>query len=670
MSSGVAAPRAPQVRLTLGVTGHREAHPAFATHGPRMAAALEEIFDTLQAAVEAPDLPAGATLAPTRLHSLLADGMDQLAAKSALARGWDLVAPLPFGRRLNAAINARPATPQDARALLLAGGAAADPGVEARAQAIRDLAESARLFELADRDAVVTHHFLARLEAPGDIAKSHLFTAIASERVALAARVMIEQSDIIVAVWDGANWFSVGGTGHTIFVALGLGAAVVWIDARNPEEWRILHAPESLTVPPGPAPSRAERGELLTALARAALRPANGRLANGGHAATHSGPDAMDRETWKPHSHPLSHAYRRIECLFGGDRRPLRRLRQTYETPDAIGQGSGAEVLAGLRNLPGGDPDLTVAVESDILRRFAWADGVSARLSDIYRGGMTSNFILSAAAILAGVAYLPFVSGGDKGPFAAAEFLLLVAILGITWRGQRSRWHGRWFETRRVAEYFRHAPILLALGVARPVGRWPKGSETSWPEWYARQGLREIGLPRVAVTPAYLHGALQQLLDAHVIRQRDYHVAKALRLTKVHRNLDRISELSFQIAVISVAVCLGFMAAAALGFLSEGGLHDASKWFTLLGVALPTIGAAIAGIRYFGDFERFAAISEVTAEKLDAVHNRIGLLLSAPEDMLDYDRVSDLAHTADDIVVTEIENWQAVFGGKHITVPV
>jgi hypothetical protein len=86
-------------------------------------------------------------------------------------------------------------------------------------------------------------------------------------------------------------------------------------------------------------------------------------------------------------------------------------------------------------------------------------------------------------------------------------------------------------------------------------------------------------------------------------------------------------------------------------------------------VALPTFAGAIAAIRYFGDFERFAAISEVTAEQLDALHGRIALLLSAPDEALDYARVADLAHGADQIVITEIENWQAVFGGKHISLP-
>ena len=254
--------------------------------------------------------------------------------------------------------------------------------------------------------------------------------------------------------------------------------------------------------------------------------------------------------------------------------------------------------------------------------------------------------------------------------FASVELLLLCAILFITWLGGKRRWHGRWFETRRVAEYFRHAPILLLLGVARAPGRWPKGSETSWPEYYARAGLRGPGLPRVAVTIPYLRAALTGLLDPHVIAQRDYHIEKAKRLSKVHHGLDTLSTRLFVLAVVSVSLYLMLKGAAAAHIVPHDWPNKASYAFTFMGVALPTLGGAISGIRYFGDFERFAAISEVTAEKLDAVHARLSLLLAAPDTALDYARASELAHAADDIVVSEIENWQAVFGGKHITVPV
>ncbi len=85
---------------------------------------------------------------------------------------------------------------------------------------------------------------------------------------------------------------------------------------------------------------------------------------------------------------------------------------------------------------------------------------------------------------------------------------------------------------------------------------------------------------------------------------------------------------------------------------------------------LPTLGGAIAGIRYFGDFERFSAISSITAEKLDAIDQRIIQLLAAPDSAIDYSTVADIAHATDEVVVSEIENWQSVFGGKHVSVPV
>jgi hypothetical protein len=326
-------------------------------------------------------------------------------------------------------------------------------------------------------------------------------------------------------------------------------------------------------------------------------------------------------------------------------------------------------LLAAARALHRCDSGSVERIESDVLPRFAWADGISSRLSDFYRGGMTINFTLSALAVVVGILYQPVAASDQKWVFATIEFLFLSLILLITWLGGRQRWHGRWFETRRVAEYLRHAPILLLLGVSRAPGRWPKGDDVSWPEFHARQVLRGCGLPQLAVSSAYLREGLKTLLLAHVVAQRDYHLEKAKRLSAVHHNLDRLSTRLFQLAVASVASYLA-LKLAALGLVPEHWPHSASYLFTFLGVALPTFGAAIAGIRYFGDFERFAAISEVTAAKLEGIRSRIELLLGATDERLDYARVSELVHATDDVVVSEIENWQAVFGGKHITVPV
>ncbi len=659
-ATGPAAPPAPGLRLSLGVTGHRAAHPGFAQGEARIAAVVTAIFALFDAAIAAsPAVPGAGAPSPTRFHTLLADGTDSVTADLALAHGYELVAPLPFGRRLNKAINALPLNAAEARALL-AGEAASDPATERRAGDIRRLADRATVLGLADEDETIAALYLAKLDAPADFAKAQLFSAESSRRVALAGRIVIEQSDVLIAVWDGTTTAHVGGTGHTIAAALEQGCPVIWIDPVRPEQWCILRTPESLAALDHA--SSEDRLQLIEAIVRAALDP--------GDEPDHPGIGMLAKERWHPRSSGFAQGYRRIEALFGEDRwrRRLRNIRVNYEVPATAGEGSA--MLATARGLPSIDPALTDRMEQGVLRRFAWMDGISAHLSDSYRGGMIVNFVLSSFAIVGGMSYLPFVAAPNKWLFALFELVLLCAILGITMLGQKRRWHGRWFETRRVAEYLRHSPILLTLGAARAPGRWPQGADTSWPEFYARHALREIGLPAMVITPAYLRAVLTDLLDAHVVSQRDYHYGKAERLTTVHHRLDALSERLFQLAVLSVALYLVLRGVAAGGFLSEEWLDQQSKWFTVLGVLFPTFGAGIAGIRYFGDFERFAAISEVTAEKLDAVHKRIVVLAAAPDSQLNYGRVAELAHAADEIVFAEIENWQAVFGGKQIAVPV
>ena len=650
-------PSAPLARLAIGVTGHRRAHPGMVGNSEAVADQLEALFASIAQHVAAETNSVGGA-APVRLHTLLADGVDQLAAASATARGWELVVPLPFGRALNLAINSHPPSLADAEALL-GGTPPPDPACAANAAAIEHWYGAARLFELADHDALLAQQMIGTLAHPHDKQLASLFSANTSANAALAGRVMVEQSDFLIAVWDGRSATLAGGTGHTIATALDRGCPVVRIDPAAPEAWHILHAPESLAAM---APGE-DREAALTDLVRGALRPSES-------GAFRAGAEALAAEQWHPRSSRLWTAYRRIEALFGGAPRPFRSLISTYEPPEAVATGSGAQIMAELQRLPGGDPELPRRVDREVMRPAAWADAISARLSDAYRGGMTTSFVLSALAIVCGISYEPFASFERKWMFSTGEFLLLAAILVIIWRGSRERWHKRWFETRRVAEYLRHGPIPLALGVARPPSRWPRGDDSGWPEYYARHALRAIGLPQVKVTKDYLRAAAGPLLDGHVTAQRDYHWGKAQRLRTVHHRLDRLSGRLFQLAILSVSTYLLTAAAGALGLVGPGTLYGVAKYASYLGVVFPTFGAALAGIRYFGDFERFSAISEVTAAKLDAVHQRLVLLLSAPDHALSYAQVSELAHATDDIVVSEIENWQAVFGGKHITVPV
>jgi hypothetical protein len=665
------APATPAIRLCLGVTGHREANPAFSVNRSTIEEALGQVFDLLDGVVEQERLAEpNKTVAATRVHSLLVDGLDQIAARQAKNRAWELVAPLPFGRKLNGAINAHPADVDEAR-YLLSGAGSCSTATKARVSVIDQLVDSASLFELADQDALIEHLYLAKLSAPTDVNAAQAYSFAASERVALAAQVMIEQSDLVVGVWDGGSTSFVGGTGHTIALALSMGTPVLWIDARNPRSWRILSVPEHLAALPHLTDEVSQPLEELRALVSSVFRPTPGKAT--AEASNHEeGLVVLDTEKWRPNSQFWWHGYRRVEALFGSEKMAdrFRNLSIRYEDPDAILKGSGKTQIDAARNLLQQDPGFVEKVSTDVLKRLAWADGISSHLSDAYRGGMVLNFLFGAFAVVGGIAYLPIASSEQKWIFAGFELVLLAGILAITWMGQKRRWHRRWFETRRVAEYLRHATILLTLGVARPSGRWPRGTKTSWPEWYVRHGLRDVGLPRVTITSSYLRTALSELVLRHVAAQSDYHRQKAKRLHKVHHRLDQLSETLFTLAVVSVSLYLGLKLAGATHLISKEVASHFSKLFTFLGVFLPFFGGAIASIRYFGDFERFSAISEVTAEKLDVILERGAILLAGPDQLISYANVAELVHATDDVVVNEIENWQSVFGGKNITVPV
>ncbi len=655
-----------QPHLALGITGHRATNPAYSAHAPAIAAALESLFARIDAICA--DLP-GARGA-VRLHSLLVDGTDQIAAEIALERGWDLAVPLPFGAALNCAINAHPESLADVDALL-AGRAAGDPAVEAKAAAIRAVTARAALFEIADRDAEVEALWRASLADPGDRAAARAFDALASDNVALAGRVMIERVDLVVAVWDGKVANLPGGTGHTVVTALAMGAPVLLIDPARPDSWRILARPEELGQPVEPAaPADCER---LEAIIRAAV------IVEGWS------PALLARESWRPQSSRVFALYRRIERIFGGGSW-FGSLRIDYEAPEAIAGGSGAGMIAAARAMPGGDPQVARQLAEEVMPMFAWADGVANRLADAYRSGMIVNFVLATLAVMVGIMFLPAGLLAYKWAFALLELLLLAAILVMTAAGSRLGWHRRWFATRRVAEYLRHAPALLLLGVMRPAGRWPRsggghgsgghgggghggGAAAGWPEHFARHALRDVGLPRAVLTRDYLRSGLAGAVLPHVTGQRAYHTAKAQRLETVHHRLDRAAETCFALAVVSVLAYLALKGAGVLGWVPKDWAAALSPLFTFLGVAFPTLGANLSGIRYFGDFERFGAISRVAAEKLGGIEERIALLLSGSESLLAYAAVSDLIHALDEAVVEEIASWQAVFGAKHLSLP-
>jgi hypothetical protein len=206
--------RQEQTRATLrvGVTGHRYVASAGVGTGSlrdRVRAVFAYLWQTVVDSAPLGSQPVLVVVSP------LAEGADRLIAHEAVANGFPLYCPLPFTRAEYEQDFSSPASRAEYRDLL------------ARAEAVKEL--------------------------PGSYATpEHREAAYAA-----VGRIVIDQSDLLVAIWDGEAARGGGGTAHVVRDALDQQIPVIWIAAQPPYTIRVLTHPARADQP----------GELLDTLA-------------------------------------------------------------------------------------------------------------------------------------------------------------------------------------------------------------------------------------------------------------------------------------------------------------------------------------------------------------------------------------------------------------------
>ena len=160
----------------------------------------------LRAAVRA-CLEGLAEAAPGQTHRLvspLAEGSDRIVAEEASALGWELVSPLPFSRE---------DYEKDFQT------------AESRREFDRLIAYATRVPELSGRRDT----------------KSDRDSAYAA-----VGRLVLDVSDVLLAIWDGQGARGEGGTAQIVREAGERGLPTVWISSDPPHAFRLL-------PPSGPA---------------------------------------------------------------------------------------------------------------------------------------------------------------------------------------------------------------------------------------------------------------------------------------------------------------------------------------------------------------------------------------------------------------------------------
>lgn len=201
----------PRLTLRVGVTGHRanKLGPAAADRlRPVVRAALERLKGLLDQIQRQRGDADGAVRATLRIVSPLAEGADRLVASEGLALGAELLSPLPF------------------------------PQVSYR----RDFVDPA---SLAEFDALL-------LRATSVVELDGRYDTEETRKVAYAAvgEFVVDESDLVIALWDGEASGGHGGTAEIVDSARRKGCPVLWLPTLDTIVPQVLLADRSIDVEP------------------------------------------------------------------------------------------------------------------------------------------------------------------------------------------------------------------------------------------------------------------------------------------------------------------------------------------------------------------------------------------------------------------------------------
>ena len=591
----------PRLELAIGITGHRQVN----LHGAdqvalkaAVATALTQLVAALQAVQQRYPEAFDAAPARFRLVSALADGADSLVAHAALAAGWRLDACLPFAR----------------------DDYAADFDAPQRADYETLLPRAGAVFELPGQRSDAE----AAYEAVG--------------------RLILDQCDLLIALWDGTPHRGRGGTSSVVAEAVlrqvpvlhihttaGLPPQLLWsgLGVAEMEQATIETVPRTAALDVLP--------KVVAALTEPPQQDVDRRMLRQFYAERATRPRASL-------AYPLLLAATGVRALSRSILRPL--------VADASAQALRA---------PLADPRLDARFLDRIAERYGLADVAGTYFAQVFRSGFIANYVLGGLAVVLALSGL--IAPALKLVLILAELGCVTLILLHTQAGRRLGWHERWMDNRHLAEQLRTLALSSVMGdlaLRSTTGTRDAAAVPGWVDWMARATARETGLPNARVDEGYLRAVREGTVQL-IVDQISYHRLNAARMHKLDHRLNLVGEVLFGATVLA---CLGWITFK-FGGLPMGGKGKVglTEFVTFATAAMPALASAIYGIRMQGDFGGAAFRSTVTVERLE----RLRQYMSA--DPLEHGRLSVRLRSLADIMISDISNWRSTVKARPLTLP-
>lgn len=502
-----------------------------------------------------------------------------------------------------------------------------------------------------------------------------------------AADMLLENADILIALFDPDQDGDIGGSIETVRFAVQKHLPVIHLDTRNPDRITLLGKPGHFELEGEPVTD-----QVIDRLLAEALLPAPAM--------------GEKRGSEQEHAKRQAEAVRQAQAFFDD---PLIRRSGVKHLLMLFAHGAyawvwkllfamlkireGSVAPAGQCGEPGTGPDADTSVrekfaalQQPFRRRMERIDRAAMEYMNAYRGSFILNFLFGALAVL--LAVLSYFSGGTltllvweykaKTVFAVAELVCVTAIFLTYLYARLGDWQKRAVDLRFLAECLRHVEVLVLLGrntrLLQPVPRHHAHHDPArtWMGWYFNAFMRSLG-PFCGLRPeatetgpaivrmdaAYVHQVQHQMCAVWLEDQYAYHKRQAKRFARWEIGATVFMSFLFVLIVSGVATHLLHR-----HWPHPAGWHE-DVLIALTVTALPALLAAIHGITVQGEFRRLAERSEGTAGYLSQ-HIKLFSKIK-PEPQSHYaDAVGDYAVEAASAMLEEVTDWQVLYRGHAV----
>ncbi|MDQ6611551.1 MAG: DUF4231 domain-containing protein [Gemmatimonadota bacterium] len=474
-------------------------------------------------------------------------------------------------------------------------------------------------------------------------------------------RRLLWNCDVLIALWDGNPAQGEAGTGRVVELAGELGLPVIHIEAApSPHARGGLHTFHILEPGAGPRVQHRSAASILDLVTRLLRPPHPVKIEE--HEATKTSVrtylEIFRRERvsgWfvRAFSGLVWGGLMQLLTLGGKKAKP-----SAWQIPD-----SDHNVSVAWDDAAAPDQSLSAELCRSISPSFKRADYFATSYAIRHRGSTVWLLMLAPVAVALAWAATHYATvpgaleshNGISEVFGFFEVAVLVAIVLVYRRATQKKFHERWIDYRLLAERLRFLGFLWLMGRGSlaqrvPLEAAPEDPHTAWVNWWYRAVARQLPVPNVKFSAAYLHAYTDflrrcVLLDQKAYMDRVYHTAEA-----AEKRLRKGSSRLFQLTLVFVLIHFG-------AELLHYGLSSPVKTLVeVCAIVLPGFGAALHAFASNLGLPEQSVRSASTIRALDVILE--GLNSVNLHDKLASISVSDLAQQTASALGDDLFGWR------------